>query len=38
MGYEVPDMPMMFRMATGMNGKDKSPEDEVTEVNYGVDI
>ena len=38
MGYGAPDMPMMFRMASGMVGKDKVDETEATEVNYGVDI
>lgn len=38
MGYGNPDMPVMFRMASGLDSKERSTEDEVTEVNYGVDI
>ena len=38
MGYGVPDMPVMFRMAPGAAGKDRVDETETTEVNYGVDI
>ncbi|MBU3627173.1 ISL3 family transposase [Polynucleobacter sp. JS-Safj-400b-B2] len=38
MGYGNPDLPVMFRMAPGMVGKDKVDETEATEVNYGVDI
>ena len=38
MGYGNPDIPVMFRMASGMDSKERSTEDEVAEVNYGVDI
>ena len=38
MGYGNLDIPEMFRMASGIDSKERSTEDEVAEVNYGVDI
>lgn len=38
MGYGNPDLPVMFRMASGIDSNERSTEDEATEVNYGVDI
>jgi hypothetical protein len=32
MGYGAPDMPMMFRMASDMDNKEKSIEVEVGEI------